>query len=1095
MALTKTPVNINFQKGLNTKNDPYQIPVGEFLAMNNSVFDTVGRITKRPGYPLLSTPNNGSALCVTTFKDSLTAIGGGVAGLFSSYYPSIGFTNSAPYFPVDVSTTSLIRNTQTQIQTDSTTATNGLVCTVYTSTVDSQNFTYKYSVHDPSNGQILISPTTIPSATGTPRVFYNSGCFVVVYSTSVPSLKAFGINSGTLLVSSPVTVTTNYAGASSVAWDGAGTILAGPGANIVVAWNGASSSGMWAVLVGVTISVGVPVLTVFSPVNIDASHTATVVGVWLDGPGTIWVAYYSSSSTNGYITSLVPPLLTTSTGSFPAQFISGVSGVYNITGAVANSACTVIYEAANNWSYDTSIPNSDVIYTPISSVGVVGSPWTQRSMGLASKAFVVNLTLYVTLCYGTQYQPTYFVVHPNNISGGSASLCIAKLAYQNGGGFLKTGLPSISVIGEEAQFSYLFKDFIEAVNKNTNLPSGTSIGIYAQTGINLATITLNNTDILPVEAGLNLNVSGGFLWGYDGSQATENNFFLWPELDLNADGTYHGISATTSSVTPAGNVTSGSNIITALSDPTSVLIGMKITGSGIVSSPVTTVVGFTASGDLIISLPANGTHSATTLTIVGNAPNEVLYYQFIYQWVDNQGNVFNSAPSIPVTIDTTSTGSNAVVTIKVPNLPLTYKAPTTATTPPKIIGYRWSANQQVYYQFTSLEFPTFNVIGTQTTTFIDASSNATILGNPILYTTGGVIENINPPATNLMTLFDDRLWLVDSEDRNLLWFSKQIIESTPVEMSDLLTFFVAPTISGRGSTGEMSAVSGMDDKLIIFKNKGAIYYINGAGPDNTGSNNQYSQPIFITTPVTCTNQFSITLIPSGLMFQAADSNGIWLLGRDLQVQYIGAPVQAYNSATVTSATTIPGTTQVRFTLDSGITLMYDYFVEQWDTFSNTADGSHAISSTIYNDQHTVLSASNNRVFQQTPSTYLDGASPVLLSFTTSWINIAGLRGYERAYFFFLLGTYLSPHTLTVGIAYDYDSTIVQTSTFTPVSTTDIENFRFFFERQKCKAFQITITESLPNGASAGAGLTISGLNVIAGFKKGYAPISAAKSIG
>ena len=53
--------------------------------------------------------------------------------------------------------------------------------------------------------------------------------------------------------------------------------------------------------------------------------------------------------------------------------------------------------------------------------------------------------------------------------------------------------------------------------------------------------------------------------------------------------------------------------------------------------------------------------------------------------------------------------------------------------------------------------------------------------------TGGVVEDVNAPASNIMTLFDTRLWLVDAEDPNLLWFSKQVIESTPVEMSDLFT--------------------------------------------------------------------------------------------------------------------------------------------------------------------------------------------------------------------------------------------------------------------------------------------------------------------
>ncbi len=62
---------------------------------------------------------------------------------------------------------------------------------------------------------------------------------------------------------------------------------------------------------------------------------------------------------------------------------------------------------------------------------------------------------------------------------------------------------------------------------------------------------------------------------------------------------------------------------------------------------------------------------------------------------------------------------------------------------------------------------------------------------------------------------------------------------------------------------------------------------------------------------------------------------------------------------------------------------------------------------------------------------------------------------------------------------------------------DIEQFRVFFQRQRCKAIQVSIQEVFdPSlGTVAGPGLTISGLNLQAAFKKGYAPISAARSIG
>ena len=42
---------------------------------------------------------------------------------------------------------------------------------------------------------------------------------------------------------------------------------------------------------------------------------------------------------------------------------------------------------------------------------------------------------------------------------------------------------------------------------------------------------------------------------------------------------------------------------------------------------------------------------------------------------------------------------------------------------------------------------------------------------------------------------------------------------------------------------------------------------------------------------------------------------------------LGAPVEAYNQQTITSATLAPNVNQVRFTLGNGLALVYDYFMQ------------------------------------------------------------------------------------------------------------------------------------------------------------------------
>ncbi len=536
---------------------------------------------------------------------------------------------------------------------------------------------------------------------------------------------------------------------------------------------------------------------------------------------------------------------------------------------------------------------------------------------------------------------------------------------------------------------------------------------------------------------------------YDGYLPVEHNFFLWPD---------------TAPTTPP--------------DPVN-----------------TAVAAWSATGGSMVAKPDTATNT------------DAYYYQFTYEWTDNQGNAFRSSPSIPIAVTTTGALSTGSVVLKIPTLRLTMKT----ANPVKIVVYRWSVAQQIYYQTTSLTAPLLNDTTVDSVSFTDTNSDATILGNNILYTTGGVVEDVNAPASNILSLFDTRLWLVDAEDPNLLWYSKQVIEATPVEMSDLFTIYIPPTTATEGTTGPITAMSAMDDKLIIFK-ENAILYINGSGPDNTGANSQYSQPIFITSTVGCTNQRSIVLTPTGLMFQS--NKGIWLLDRGMNTSYIGAPVENFNDGLVNSAVNVPATNQVRFTLDSGVTLMYDYYYAQWGTFTKVP----AVASCIFEGSHTFIN-SLGATFQENPGSYLDGSNAVLMNFKTGPLRLGELQGYQRAYFFYILGTFISPHKLQVLLSYDYENDPSQSMIISPTNYstpygsgdsqspygqgnpygggTSLESWRVFLERQRCMAFAIEIREVFdPSyGTTAGAGLTLSGLNVVIGAKSQFRPQAASGSIG
>lgn len=1009
MALQKQPVAINFTKGLDTKSDPFQVQVGNFLELSNSVFTTTARLTKRFGFKKITTLPNNQQSTLTTLNDNLIATG---SNLYAFSQDTNQWLNQGIVQPVNIDTLPLVRVSTSQTSPDTAVAPNGLTCLVY---VD--NGVSYYQISDSVTGQQIIKRTALPSTSTEPRAFVLGVYFVITFKLT-GSLQLIAIplsNPGS--PGAPMLVSTTSLLANS-GYDG--YVI---NTTLYLAWADATT---------VKIAYVTNALAVSSPTTIAAS-SSNLMSVTADSSN-VYATYWDSTSTNGFVAgfnySLAPTMA-------PTQVIAGKS-LAEITSVVQNNVISVFYEVINDYGYDAAIRTDYVASVtctrPLAGVGpgTVG-PTTiiLRSVGLASKAFIAeNNTIYMFVAYGDtaqsnpltdSNQPTYFLID-------NTGAIYARLAYANGGGYAASQvLPSVTLLNSTYYSAYLNNDFLASVNKGTNLPAGTPVNaIYTQTGVNLVKFNLNTTQQLSVEIAGTLNLTGGMLWEYDGVRPVENNFHVWPE-----------------------------NI------------------------------------------------EATTSTSGGSLSAQTYYYVFTYEWTNNQGNLERSAPSIPIAVVTT--GSTSANTIHVPTDRLTYKI---APNPIRIVGYRWSTAQQIYYQFTSLTAPTLNDPSIDYVTFTDTLSDAEILGNVLLYTTGGVVENIGATPSIGSALFDNRVWLIDAEDQNLLGYSKQVIENVPVEMSDLLTFYVAPTTSAQGSTGSLKAIYPMDDKLILFK-RDAAYYINGTGPDNTGANSQYSQPVFITSAVGCANPHSIVLTPNGLMFQS--DKGIWLLGRDLSTNYIGAPVEKYNSATVMSATAVPGTTQVRFVLSNNITLMYDYFFNQWATHTNIL----AISATLYQGAHTYLN-SLGQVFQETLGTYLDGSEPVLMGLTTSWINIAGLQGYERFYFANLLGTYYTPFSLNCTLAYDYNESATQAIEVLPNNYVanwggeaqwgsggpwggpgNVFSARLFPEKQKCQSFQLSIQEvyNPAFGQAAGQGLTLSGLALIIGVKKGYRTQSAAKSFG
>lgn len=1083
MALNKTPVPISFTQGIETKTDPYQVQVGKFLNLTNSVFTTTGRLTKRNGFDNITSLPNAEQTTLTTHAGSLIATG---ADLYSFSENTSQWIDQGTIQPVQLEVQSIVRNSSSQSRPDMAIAPDGLACVAYR---DSDGTSY-YHVIDSATGQQIVERTALPTGSQSPKVSILGKYFIVTFIvlvTGTPTLQFVAVQmANPAMASSPTNISADVNSIDS-AYD-----TYSINNSLYVGWGASANSTK---MVFITRALGVS-----SPVTL-AGITATALSLTA-GNSRVYISWYNSSSQTGFMAAytfnLIPAMTATS--------IITATPVRELSSIRTNGTVKVYYQVANTYTYSDAITDyiSTVSVTPPATVttGAVSAPSVVlRSVGLISKPFIgADGVTYMVVAYGdmnqtpssnNSNQPTYFLID-------SLGNIYMRLAYSNGGGYAQgSTLCNVTQIEDAYYFPYQITDFLTTVNKGTDLPAGQPTNaIYTQTGINLAKIQLNVQQQYSSEIAGSLHLTGGQLWQFDGVKPVEHNFHVWPEnIVATGDGEDGGMTEqkyfyrftyewtdnqgqlhrSAPSIplefeilnAPASFTADTDNtmdVLTNVSAFTNLQVGQELSGTGI------------QAGTKIIALDPDNNEITMSLPA--------------------------TADGVGITISVTSATS---AIINVPTLRLTYKV---SPNPVRIVGYRWSAAQQTYYQFTSVTQPVLNNTAVDSVAIEDDHSDAAILGQTLLYTTGGVLENIAAPASVHSTLFNNRVWLIDAEDPDTLWFSKQIIQNTPVEFSDLLTRYVAPTTGAQASTGPSRCIAAMDDKLIIFKDN-AIYYMNGSGPDITGANSSYSDPIYITGVAGCANPNSLVLIPQGLMFQS--NKGIWMLGRDLNTKYIGADAAQYQNDPIRSSSVIPNTNEVRFILASGKTLMYDYFVDQWSTHTNI----NAISATIYDDLHTYL---NNQglVYQQNPESYKDGSIPVLMSFTTSWINIAGVQGYERFYFANLLGTYYSPFKLSVQFAYDYNPSPQTAITVIPDNQTpywgdeavwgsggpwggigDVFSARIFPEKQKCESFQVTINEQYdPSyGIEPGQGLSLSGLNLIVGVKRGFRTQSAKRSFG
>lgn len=1085
MALQQQPVNINFQQGVETKSDPWQVPVGKFASLENSVFTVGGRLTKRAGfqpYPKIISSSGSftfqdfgasvdAGVHVSIFNDELILLDG--MNLFS-YAPATGrWIYKGRIETTSVENVSVSRSQRNCITPDSAiNETTGLSLYAWNE-VDGDPlntpigglnvYGIKFSLFDTTTNQALINAGSVgDSLSSRPKCIAIGSSLYLFYlgfdgvNTTIVGVPITSAGAGT-----PVTLVTDIDDTVTIfnpSTPYANFDVQVIGSNIYFAYNGAGTT--------VKVASFTSALSAVATVSKAAESASNGIGLFSDASNNVWVAYNNGTATKAFI--MDSALSTTVLA--PTVVDAAAGAARNVTGIHDGTRGIIFYDYPD-------------IQPVLNSLGIASSSFTQPAVGSP-----VSVTIPDTDLISPYVGQIVFIQAGGYYQVGAISSSTIFTAVNLG--YAGNAAPGATVTGN---FFLSVGTFSNALTNYNTLTSAGSVGTasvflracalgsraFLYNGI-AHVVAANASYLQPtyflcslynVGSGVAANISAKVSPSEGGSIPYLGSL---PQVTLKADGNYSlALLKQSSLVTYTRNGVAFSyrscGVIDTAFDFSPTAISSKNLGNNLhfgLGQPMM------YDGANVVEHGFNLYPEPVAISITGGTSQlaaGTYGYAVTYEWIDNQGQTHRSAPSPVVSIVVTA---GQTVQLRIPTLR------TTAKSGVVIAVYRTAVNGTIYYRLNAIGNQiTYNSTSTNSVSYIDDVADDSIIGNDQLYTTGEV-ENIQAPATTGLAAFKNRLFAIDSENPNSFWYSKQVIQGSPVEFTDLFV------INSGSIGGRLTGLGLLDDKIILFKGQ-SIYYMVGEGPAASGANNDFSDPIFVTSDCGNIDLLSIVVMPLGLMFKS--DKGIYLLDRSLATKYVGSDVAAYNSVSVSSSLLMEKSNEVRFHLSDGTVLVYDYFYDQWDTWPALS----SVSSVIFQGEHVFLK-SNGDVLKQTPGNYNDDASPVDIAFTTGWINVAGLQGFERAYCFYILAKYYSAHTLTVGIAYDYDDTIVQTSTITPDSTESVEQWRIFFERQKCEAFQVTVQES---SDGTGQGLAISGLNLIIGIKDVKPKLKAARSVG
>lgn len=494
--------------------------------------------------------------------------------------------------------------------------------------------------------------------------------------------------------------------------------------------------------------------------------------------------------------------------------------------------------------------------------------------------------------------------------------------------------------------------------------------------------------------------------------------------------------------------------------------------------------------------------------VAGGAMGAGTYtYSAVFEWRDGNGFLHRSTPATPIEVAVPG-GATGTVTLVLSTAALDgHQEDWTLGLdlyPVLVAIYRSTANGTQLYRLT-VE-PVYNTKRSDgraaSVTFSDTLADVSIdlAGldldtRPLLYTTGGILPDRQPPSFTTAAVYRKRIWGI-SGDRRTVWFSKSIEDDFGVWPAFHESFRLL-------FEDDLTALAVLDEKLVVFS-RDRVWFLQGDGPNAAGQGSDIGSPALVQTDVGCVNPRSVVAFPGGLLFEA--STGIYALSRSLELSFVGKAVSDTLAAyqVITSAVLVPRENQVRFTCNSvggsaGVVLVFDYLAGQWSKFVYTdtvaapdVSATPIADACIWDDRWTFVTPTGS-VLAEDEETHLDGGTAwVYASGTLVPVAASGPLGFQRVRRAWLLGDRETDCDLSLFFDFDGRGTFPQQYTWTSDKLSQLDDGANVGMRvgsqnganPRCRSFAIRWADGPPTGpgaaTSTGQGCTFSafGLEIV-----------------